>query len=155
VETREIARTPRLAESRSTQISVWADLARHGAQIVPKIDDRRTSPEPVAVVNAVDHEARLEHERMRNHRIVFGVGVFLDVEILLNLALGGGEEGPLRFHGRTEFLQRMVLVRSDGRDLRVRHGDLGVERGEFRVLLVLFGAIVAARKREDQRIVTL
>ena len=37
-------------ESRRTQIPVWADFTRHGAQIVPKIDDRRTPPEPVAVI---------------------------------------------------------------------------------------------------------
>jgi Bacterial regulatory proteins, luxR family len=84
VKTREVTRIPCLAESRSTQIPVWADFTRHGAQIVPKIDDRWTPPEPVAVIDAVNHEARLEHERMRDHRIVLGVGVLLDVEILLN-----------------------------------------------------------------------
>src|SRR5580704_14952735 len=84
VETREVTRIPCLAESGSTQIPVWADFTRYGTQIVPKIDDRRTSPEPVAVIDAVDHKARLEHERMRDHRIVLGVGVLLDVEILLH-----------------------------------------------------------------------
>jgi hypothetical protein len=34
-------------------------------------------------------------------------------------------------------------------DLGVRHCDLRVERGEFQMLQVLIGAIVAARKRED------
>ena len=38
---------------------VWADFARHGAQIVPKIDDPWARPEPVAVIGAVNHEARL------------------------------------------------------------------------------------------------
>jgi hypothetical protein len=32
---------------------------------------------------------------MRHPRIVLGVGVLLDVEILLNLSLRVGEEGPL------------------------------------------------------------
>src|SRR6476661_3612755 len=41
VETREVTRIPRLAESRSTQIPVWADFTRNGAQVVPKIDDGR------------------------------------------------------------------------------------------------------------------
>ena len=84
VETREVTRIPGLAETGFAQIPVWADFTGHGAQIVPKIDDRRTSPEPVAVVDAVNHEARLEHERVRDHRIVLGVSVLLDVEILLN-----------------------------------------------------------------------
>ena len=38
VETREVPRIPCLAESRSTQIPVWADFTRHDAQVVPKID---------------------------------------------------------------------------------------------------------------------
>src|SRR6267378_5092980 len=95
VETREITRIPCLAESRSSQIPVWADFTRHGAQVVPKIDDRRTAPEPVAVIDAVDHEARLEHERTRDHGIVLGVGVLVDVEILVNRSVGVRKECPL------------------------------------------------------------
>src|SRR5579864_739284 len=49
VERREVTSIPCLAESGFAQIPVWANFARHGAQVVPKIDDRRTSPEPVAV----------------------------------------------------------------------------------------------------------
>ena len=49
----------------------------------------------------------------------------------------------------------MVIVGGDRDDLSVRHGDLRVERGEFQMLLVLFRAIVAAREREDQRVVAL
>src|SRR5277367_5250033 len=73
VKTREVSRVPRLTESGFIQIPVCADFARHGAQVVPKIDDRWTPPEPVAVVDAVNHEARLEDERMRDHRIVLWV----------------------------------------------------------------------------------
>src|SRR6202521_5850105 len=83
VETREVPRIPCLAESRSTQIPVWADFTRHSAQVVPEIDDRRTAPEPVAVIDAVNHEARLEHERMRDHKILLGIVLLLDVQILL------------------------------------------------------------------------
>src|SRR5580700_10957416 len=155
VETREVTRIPCLAESRSAQLPVWADFARHGAQIVPKIDDRWTSPEPIAVIDAVDHEARLEHERMRDHRIVLGVGVLLNVEILLNRSVGVRKEGPLGSDGRTEFLQSMVIVGGDRGDLRVRHRDPRVERGEFQMLLVLFWTKVAARERKDERIVAL
>src|SRR5271163_593245 len=140
VETREVTRIPCLAESRSTQIPVWADFTRHGAQVVPKIDDRWTPPEPVAVIDAVNHEARLEHERIRDHRIVLGVGVFLDVEILLNLSLRIRKEWPLGSDGRAEFLQRMVVVGGDRGDLSVRHRDPRIKRREFQMLLVLLWA---------------
>jgi len=77
---------PRGAQGRSDPSR--ADFARHGAQVVPKIDDRWTAPEPVTVVDAVNDEARLEHQRVRNHRIMLGVGVLLDVEIFLNRPVG-------------------------------------------------------------------
>ena len=36
---REVARVPSLAEPRSPQIPVGADLARHGPQVVPEVGD--------------------------------------------------------------------------------------------------------------------
>src|SRR5256885_13111424 len=48
----------------------------------------------------------------------------------------------------------MVVGRDRG-DPGVRHGDLRVERGELQMLLVLLRAVVAAREREDQRVVAL
>src|SRR5450631_2107254 len=137
METREVTRIPCLAKSRRTQIPIWTDFTRYGAQIAPKIDDRWTPPEPVAVIDAVDHESRLEHERMRDHRIVLGIGVLLDVEILLNRSVGVRKKGPLGSDGRTEFLKRVVVVGGNRSDLRVRHRDLRIKRGEFQMLLVL------------------
>jgi hypothetical protein len=49
----------------------------------------------------------------------------------------------------------VVLVGRDRRHLGVGDGDLRIERGEFEMLLVLLRAVVAARQREDQRIVAL
>jgi hypothetical protein len=92
----------------------------------------------------VDHDPRLEHERVRDHRVVLGVGVLLDVEVLLNRSVGVGEEGPLGADRRAELLERVVVVGGDRGDLSVFHGDLRVERGEFQMLLVLLGAVVAA-----------
>ena len=49
----------------------------------------------------------------------------------------------------------MVVVGGNRNDLRVRHRDLRIERGKFQMLLVLLGAVVAAREREDERVITL
>src|ERR1700758_2228248 len=49
----------------------------------------------------------------------------------------------------------MVIVGGDRGDLSVSHRDLGIKRGEFQMLLVFLRAVVAAREREDQRIVAL
>src|SRR5215472_3605522 len=106
VERREISRIPCLAESRSAQIPVRTDFPRHGAQVVPKIDDRRPTPEPIAVIDAVDHKARLENERVRDHRVMLGVRILLDGEILLNRSVGVGKEGPHGSDGRSKLLER-------------------------------------------------
>ena len=86
---------------------------------------------------------------------MLGVGVLLDVEVLLHRPLGVGEEGPLGADRGAELLELVMLVGRDRGDLRVGDGDLRIERGELEVLLVLLRAVVAAREREDQGIVAL
>src|SRR5829696_5208859 len=155
VEARVVARGPGFAEPRRAQIPVRADLARRRAQVTPQVVDRRASPEPVAVVDAVHDQARLEHERVRDHRVVVGVGVLLDVKVLLDRPPGVGEEGPLGADRRAELLQLVVLVGGDRDDLGVRHRDLRLECRQLQVLLVLLRAVVAAGEREDQRVPAL
>src|SRR5580693_3939934 len=95
VERRQVPRIPCLAEPWAVQVPVRADFSSHGAQVVPKIDDRRTAPEPIAVVDTVNDEAWLEDERMWNHRVVFGFGVLPNVEVLLDDSIRIGEKWPL------------------------------------------------------------
>src|SRR3954452_21646618 len=155
VERRDVAGVPGLAQPGGAQVPIRADLAGDRAQVVPEVDDRGAAPEPVAVVDAVDDEPGLEHERVRDHRVVLGVGVLLDVEVLLDDALGVREEWPLGADRGAELLQRVMLVGADRDDLGVGDGDLRIVGGELVVLLVLLGAVVAAREREDQGIVAL
>ena len=147
MEGREVARVPSLAESGSLQIPVGADLARHGPQVVPEVDDRGPPPEPIAVIDAVDDESRFENERVRNHRIMLRVGILHDVEVLLNRSFGVGEEGPLGAHRRAELLESVVVIGGDRGNLGVCHSDLRIKRGKIQMLLVFFRAVVAARKR--------
>src|SRR3954470_5863236 len=65
----------------------------------------------------------------------------------------GSAEGPHRADRVAELLQRVVLGGGDRGDPGVGHVDLRVVRREIEVLLVLLRAVVAAREREDQRIV--
>jgi hypothetical protein len=39
----EVTRVPSFAEPRDSQIPVGADLAGHGAQVVPEVDDERAA----------------------------------------------------------------------------------------------------------------
>jgi hypothetical protein len=103
----------------------------------------------------VHDQTRLEHQGVRDHRVVLGVGVLLDVEVLLDDPAGVGEEGPEGADRRPELLQCVVLVGGDRDDLRVRDRDLRLERGQVEVLLVFLGTEVAAGEREDQRVAAL
>src|SRR5215210_3543122 len=126
MEGRPVARVPGLAEAAHAEVPVGADLGADRAQVLPEVEERRAAPEPVAVVDTVDDEPGLEHERVRDHRVVVGVGVLLDVEVLLDHALRVGEEGPLGADRVAELLQRVMLV---GRD----RGDLGVGDVDLRI----------------------
>src|SRR6478735_3005141 len=94
VECRAVAGLPGFAKSRGAEIPIRPNLARHSAKVLAEVLDRGSTPEPVAVIDAVDDEAGLEHQRVRNHRVMLRVGVFLDVEVLLDGALWVGEERP-------------------------------------------------------------
>src|SRR6476661_11092926 len=104
MEVREVTRFPSLTEPRLAQIPGGANLARYVPQVLPEVVDRGPAPEPVPVVDLVDDEMRLEHEGVRDQRVVHRVGVLLDIEVLLDGALGVGEEGPLGADGGPELL---------------------------------------------------
>src|SRR5215212_1114986 len=122
---------------------------------MPEVVERRAPPEPVAVVDRVDDQPRLEHERVRDHRVVIGIGVLPDVELFLDDSARIREERPLRTDRVAELLGRVVLVGGDCGDFGVGDVDLRIVRGELEVLLVLLWAVVAAREREDHRILAL
>jgi hypothetical protein len=58
--------------------------------------------------------------------VVLGVGVLLDVQVLLAGPAGIEQEGPLGAHRGAGLLQGVMVVGGDGGDLGVGHRDLGV-----------------------------
>jgi hypothetical protein len=79
---------------------------------------------------------------VRDHRVVVGIRVLLDLEVLLNDALRVREEGPLGADRVAKLLERVMVVGRDRGDPGVGDGDLRIERGELEVLLVLLRAVV-------------
>src|SRR5690242_14103044 len=77
---------PALAYGGGGEIPIGAALAHDVAQVLPEVGGGGTAPEPVAVVDLVDNEARLQDDGVGDHGVVVRVGVFLDVEVFLNLA---------------------------------------------------------------------
>jgi hypothetical protein len=64
---------------------------------------------------------------------------------LLDGPAGIGQERPLRADRRVELLRGVMIVGGDRGDLGVGHRDLRVVSRQLEMLLVLFGAVVAAR----------
>jgi len=80
------------------------------------------------------------------------IGIFLDLQLSLEVALRVAQEGLLRSHGGPELRGRKRVLRRDGHDGRIGHGDFRVEGGEIEVLLILFGAIMPAREYQNHRV---
>jgi len=69
-----------------TDVPVRTAFLQHSTQVLPKLFNGRSAKKPVAVVDFEYNETRFEDDDMRDHRIVLGVRVLCDVEILLNLS---------------------------------------------------------------------
>src|SRR3954463_7506990 len=80
-----VATRPGCPLARTFDIPVGAASLEDRAQIETQLLDGRPAKEPVAVVDLVDAQAGLEHQRVGDHGIVMRVGVFLDLEIFLDL----------------------------------------------------------------------
>src|SRR3954467_12583228 len=78
----------------ATDVPIGTAALQHGAQVEAQLLRRRPAEEPVPLVDLVDSQPGLEHQGVRDHRIVVRVGVLRDVEILLQLAAGVREERP-------------------------------------------------------------
>src|SRR5260370_40626264 len=68
-----VAMLPVLPQSWSCEIPVRTNLARNFSQVLPKLFRRGSTPEPVPIIDFVNHQARLEYYRMRDHGIVVRV----------------------------------------------------------------------------------
>src|SRR6266436_1623257 len=69
-----------------SDVPVRTAFFQHSTQVLPKFFDGRSAEKPVAVVDLEYGETRFEDDDVRDHRIVLGVRVLGDVEILLNLS---------------------------------------------------------------------
>src|SRR5205807_1731963 len=68
-----------------SNVPIRTAFLQHGTQVLPKLFDGRSAKKPVAVVDLEYNETRFENDDMRDHRVVLGVRILGDVEILLNL----------------------------------------------------------------------
>src|SRR5712672_4771755 len=74
-----VALRPGRALLRAANVPIGTAALKNGTQVQAQLLHGGPAEEPVAVVDLVDAQAGLEHNRVRDHRIVLGVGVLRDV----------------------------------------------------------------------------
>src|SRR5258708_2998905 len=72
-----------------------------------------------SVLDRPDLQRRCEHERMRDHRVVDGIRILHDVEILLHGSLGVSEEWELSTNTVAELVDLELVVRRYQYDARI------------------------------------
>ena len=103
----------------------------------------------------MDHESGLEHERVRDHRVVLRVGVLLDVEVLLDGASRVRQERPLCAHRQRNSCNVWCSSVAIVTIWVYATAIFDWNARQIAVLLVLLRAVMATREREDHRIAAL
>src|SRR3954453_15075260 len=83
---------PRGLQLGCADVPVGSAFLEDGTQILAQLFHRRAAEEPVAYVDLLNDQTRLEHERVRDHGIVSRIGVFSEALI----GFRSGEDQPVR-----------------------------------------------------------
>jgi hypothetical protein len=147
-----IALLPRRFQVRICDIPIGATFSENRTQILTEIFDCGSAKEPVAVVDLVNDETRLKHDRVRDHRIVERIRVFSDIEVSLNYTPGVGEERPVGANSAAKFIGLNNIVGSDCDQSAICNLELAVELNEALMLPALLWAETAATENKNHRI---
>src|SRR5260370_9239890 len=71
---------------RTGDVPVRTALLQHSTQVLPKLFEGRSAKKPVAVIDLEYDKTGFEDDHIWNHRIVLGVRILGNVEVLLNMA---------------------------------------------------------------------
>ena len=142
-------------ERRRRDIPVWPASLADGAEILSKILNGRPAEKPIAVVDFVDDEAWFQHNHVRDHRIIDGVGIFRDVEVFLHDTAGVGQKRPMRTNSATIFIRLDDGVGGDGDQFAVRDLELAMQRNKSLRLPAILRTISSAAENKNERIVPL
>src|ERR1700688_1980134 len=136
-------------------VPVRSAFAADSTQVLAELFDRGSSEEPVAIVDLVNDKTGLQHNRVRNHGIVDRIGVFGNVEILLNDAPRIGEKRPVSSYSATIFVRLGDIVGADRDQPAIANLHLAMELQQTFCLTAIFWAEAAAAKDEHHGILSL
>ena len=103
----------------------------------------------------MNDKAGLQHNHVRNHGIVDGIGVFGDVEILLNNATWIGEERPVGAYSAAIFVRLGDIVGADRDQPAIGNLEFTMELNQPFRLSAVFRSVTTAAEDEDQGVVSL
>src|SRR3989442_7781389 len=147
-----VALRPGCLQLRLAEVPVGPAALQDGAQVVAQLFDGGPAEEPVAHVDLVDAQARIGHERVRDHRVVVRVSVLGDVEVLLHLAAWIGKEGPARADAGAELVRLGQAVSADGHQPAVPDLHLAMKLQEPFHLQPVLGTEASAAEYQHQRV---
>lgn len=145
---------PGLPEPWRAQIEVGSNLLEKRPQIHVQFVQSRSSPVPVAVIDAEDPKSWLQNERMRDHRIV-RVRELLNVQVVLHSSLGIPQKRPWSAKGISELVQSERVVSADNDKPRVGDAELRITLDQGSQKSMLLGVIPSSGQMEDHRVATL
>ncbi len=146
---------PRRFEFWGCDVPVRPAFLGNGTEVLPELFQRRPAKEPVAVVNLVNDKTGLEHNRVRNHRIVARIGVLSDVEIFLDLARRVGEKRPARADSGAKLIRLGDVVRANRDQPAIAYLELTVKLEKSFMLPAILGTITSAAENENRRMLSL
>ena len=92
---------------------------------------------------------------MRDHRIVGGIRVLGDIEVLLHHAPRIGQERPMRVDAGPVLVRRNQIVRADGDEAAIADLHLAMELNQALRLPAVFRAVSSAAEHHDHRVGSL
>jgi len=146
---------PRSFELGRCDVPVRAAFLEDRAEVLSEVFRGRPTEEPVAVVDLVNDKAGFEHNHVGDHGIVKRVGVFGDIEIVLDTAPRVREERPVGTDSAAIFIRLGDIVGADRDQPAIGNLEFTMELNQpFRLSAVL-GSVTPAAEDEDHGVVSL
>src|SRR5262249_11960979 len=146
---------PRRFEFGRCDVPVGSVFPGDGAQVLSELFQSGPTEEPVAHIDLINDETRLQYDRVGDHGIVERISVFGDVEIFLDGPTGVGEERPVSTDAAAIFIRLSDVVGAYRDQATIADLDLTMELNEPFMLPAVLGAVPSAAEQENHWIFSL
>ena len=142
---------PRSFEFRGGDVPVRPAFSRNGSEVLAELFHGRPPEKPIAVIDLVNDQTRLENNRVRNHGIVRRIRIFGDVEIFLDLSRRVRQEGPVRADPAPVFVCLGDVIGADRNQPAIGNLKFPMKLNQPFGLAPVLGAIATAAENQDHR----